>query len=634
MGLFKNLLTKKTVFNLKLKILFITYISFAVLLLLVRVAVWKTTSVYFEELTQSQIYLSFLHGARFDLHVLAVLLLPLLMLFMLPYKSKTVIKIFVTIFLCMFIAFAFFLSGDTIFFRIFNNHLGAEIFTSFTHIGFFVQMAFQTYYYITVPLFIFFALALYVTYRYINRYQTNEPDPYFVTKSMVLLVCMMPFWFFTLRGKLQVHGRNISMMDAQVLSSARAKDLILNGLYTTINAVRKYQQRKTYFENPFEGLQIITPQEEQINPTFAFERRRLIFNRPNKNYNFVLFVLESFDPLLIDNYPEVIPYFMQLKNSGTYYPNFLSSGGRSLIGVTATLFSVPYVWGIPTMKNGLGGKEFSRLATYFHNKGYSTLDIITDIPVSDNANLMASYMGFDQFFSKPDIPLTHQYPAFHKGFDYEGLEFLLHKINQIQRPFFAYFYTSTLHNPYNILISKDHQPYPMDTELHQFLNRAAYTDAALGHFFELARKEPWFKDTIFLFLPDHRVPLSNRKFESDITKDKFRSFLLMYGADIPAQTEDIFGNQEDILPTLLDLLNSTESYAASGQSLLDPYRRPDKFIFEENENTIHVVGPATKEVVSEATLKQLTDLSASAKDALQFNEAVYQSLLNNTWKKK
>ena len=140
------------------------------------------------------------------------------MLFMLPYKSKTLIKVFVTIFLCMFLSFAFFLSGDTLFFRIFNNHLGMEIFTSFTHIGFFVQMAFVTYYYITFPLLILFVSALWLTYRYINRYPVTEPDPRFVKKSVILLVCMVPFLFFTLRGKLQVSGRNISMMDAQVLS--------------------------------------------------------------------------------------------------------------------------------------------------------------------------------------------------------------------------------------------------------------------------------------------------------------------------------------------------------------------------------------------------------------------------------
>ena len=629
----KHFLTEKTIFNLKLKILLVTYLSFAILLFLVRVAVWKTTPAYFEGLTQSQIFLSFLHGFRFDGHVLGVLLLPLLMLFMLPYKSKTVIKVFVTVFLCMFVAFAFFLTGDTIFFRIFNNHIGTEIFTSFTHIGFFVQMAFVTYYYVTFPLFILFALALHFTYRYINRYPVKA-DPRFVIKSVVLLVCMVPFLFFTLKGKLQLHGRNISMMDAQVLGNARTKDLILNGLYTTINAVRKHQQRTTYFENPFEGLQIVTPQEEQTDPAFAFERKRVVFNKINKNYNFVLFILESFDPMLIDHYPEVIPHFMQLKNGGTYYPNFLSSGERSLIGVTATLFSVPYVWGLSTMKDGLGAKEFSRLATYFHHKGYSTLNMITDIPSADNAHLMSSYMGFDRFFAKPDIPLTHRYPMFHKGFDYEGLEFLLGQINLLGRPFLAYFYTSSLHNPYNILISPQYQPYPMDNELHQFLNRAAYTDAALGHFFEQARKEPWFKDTIFLFLPDHRAPLGNFKSDSEPLKHKFRSFLLMYGADIPAQTVDIFGNQEDILPTLLDLLNTSESYAAGGQSLLDPYRKPDKFIFGENENTIYIAGPAITEIVSEATLQSLDDLSASGKAALQFNEAVYQSLRNNTWKKK
>ena len=630
----KSFLDKDTIFNLKVKIGAIGYVCFVLLLLLIRLAVLKGSSHYFGELTNYQIWLSFLHGMRFDLHVLGLLLCPILILFMLPYKSKKIIKIFATVFLCLFVAFVLFLTGDVIFFRIFNNHIGVEIFTSFTHIGFFVQMAFQTYYYITIPLFILFGLILYFVYKYIQHYPATEKEKYFVAKSMVVLICLVFFTLLTIRGKLQIHGRNLSIMDAQVLGNAPTKDLILNGLYTTMNAIHKHEKRRLHFKEPFDGLQIVTAQEEQTDAAFPFERRRIIFNRPNKNYNFMLFILESFDPLLIEEYPEVIPHFMEFKKGGTYYENFLSSGNRSLVGVTATLFSVPYVWGLPTMKNGLGEKEFSRFASYFHNKGYSTLNIITDRAGSDNANLMASYMGFDQFFAKPDIPVKHEYPFFHKGFDYEGLEFLLNKINGLQKPFFAYFYTSTLHNPYNILVSKEYQMYPMDTEEHQFLNRAYYTDAALGNFFEQARKEPWFKNTIFLFLPDHRAPLSDRDYNDYIARDKFRSFLLIYGPDIKAQTSSIFANQEDILPTLLDLLNSSESYAASGQSLLDPYRSKNKFIFAEQENTILVIGPDGQEVISEATLTDLKNMPARTKEALKFNEAIYKSLTNNTWKKK
>ena len=634
MDFLKYYLEKRTIFCLKIKIGILFLICFFALFLLARMAILITASNYFENLDGYEILFSFLHGVRFDLHVLGVLFCPLLALFMLPYRNKTIIKIFGVLFVVIFVVFAIFLLADIVFFSIFNNHIGTEIFTSFTHLGFFVQMAFQTYYYITVPLFALLGLGIYLICRYINCYHTTKQEKYFIMKSVIVLILLIPFVFLIVKGKLQFHGRNLNIMDAQVLGNAQSKDLILNGLYTTMNAVRKRQKRKLYFDNPAENLRIVTAQEEQSDPSFPFERQRLVFNKKNNNSNFVLFVLESFDPLLINKYPEVIPYFMQLKDQGTYYKNFLSSGSRSLIGVTATLFSIPYVWGLPTMKNGLGEKEFSRLAAYYRHEGYRTLNIITDRAVSDNANLMAEYMGFEQFFAKQNIPLTHHYPIFHKGFDYEGLEFLLEQINAGTGKFFVYFYTSTLHNPYDILISKDYQLYPMDTEEHQFLNRAHYTDAALANFFEKARNEEWFKATIFLFLPDHRAPLTNRKKGANITQDKFQSFLLMYGADIPAGVEDIFATQEDVLPTLLDLLNSKESYASSGQSLLDPYREENKFIYEEHDNTVHVIGPETQYVVPEATTEGLSSLPIPIQAAIRFNEAIYKSLRNNTWKKK
>lgn len=628
--------TEKTFFGLKLKICVFFYVIFAILFIAARVATWQAASHYFAPLTAGQIGLSFLHGMRFDLHILGILLCPVIALMMLPFRNKTVVKVLSALMGIMFVGCALFLAADVIFFGIFNNHIGVEIFTSFSHLGFFVQMAFQTYYYITVPLLIVLVILFYVGNKYISHYPANRTDVHFMLKSIVVLICLVPFIFFTLKGKIKVRGRNIGMMDAQVLGNAQTKDLILNGVYTTFNAIKKHQKRKLYFQNPYDGLtSVITPQETNTDPHYPFERSRLTFNKPNKNYNFVLVILESFDPFLIEEYPDVIPYFMKLKEQGTFYPNFMSSGGRSLIGVTATLFSVPYVWGLPTMKNGLGAQEFSRLASYFGHKGYRTLNVITDHASADNANLMSQYLGFDQFFSKPDIPVHHKYPFFHKGFDYEGLEFFLSKIKEGTGPFLGYFYTSTLHSPYNILVSKEYQKFPMDTEEHQFLNRAYYTDVALANFFEQARREPWFKDTIFLFLPDHRAIFSNRKRDFDaLTREKYQSFLLMYGADIPAQINDTFATQEDILPTLLDMLNSSESYASSGQSLFDPYRLPYKFIYEEHDNTVHIIGPDTQYMVSEATLPGLSAAPAAVQNALQFNEAIYKSIRENTWKKK
>ena len=629
-----KIFTKDNLILLKIKIILFFILAFFILLFIARLSTFLCASNYFNGIDSNIIVKSFIYGIRFDSHIIAIILCPFLILFILPYKDKNILKFFVFLFTVLFFSLSLFLTADIVFFSIFNNHIGIEILTSFTHIGLFIQMAFQTYWYITFPLILAFVLTLYYSNNYINRNYSNINNKSFYIHSIIVLVIMLPLIFFMLKGKFQIHGRNISIMDAQVLAQSKTIDLILNGPYTTITAIRKNHKRKLYFKDPFYNLNIITSQEQQTDINSPFERKRTHFNLANQNYNFILVIMESFDPVLIEKYPQVIPNFMTLKGNGAYYKNFFSSGLRSLIGITSTLFSVPYVWGIPTMKEGLGGKELSRLALYFKHKGYNTLNIITDIPSSDNAGLISQYCGFDKFYSKHDIPLKYKYPVFNKGFDYEGLEFLLSQINIANNKFFAYFYTSSLHNPYNILISEEYKLFPMDTEEHQFLNRAYYTDAALGNFIKKAKQEPWFKNTVFMFLPDHRAPLHNRQTTNNSTIDKFKSFLLIYGPGIPSSVNDIFATQEDILPTLIDLLNSEENYSSFGQSIFDQHRKQNKFIYEENKNTVHIIGPDIHQVFSEETLVDFDNLTTIEKDALQHNEAAYAALLNNVWKKK
>ena len=440
MTLFKRIFNCENILFLKIKIIFIFFIAFFLLLTCARLGTFLAASNYFQELTLKQVILSFLHGTRFDLHIIAILVCPFFILLLLPFKNKTLIKCFVNGFIVLFFSLTLFLIADIIFFSIFNNHLGIEILTCFTHIGLFVSMAFQTYHYVTIPIIIVMGIIFYFVNKYCNKSYPTGSNKHFVLNSILTIIILLPFMFFMLKGKLQLQGRNIGLMDAQAMGVPKTSDLIINAPYTAINAVHGRETRNLYFDDPFANLDIVTSQETLPDNNFPFERKRITFNKQNNNYNFVLFILESFDPVLIDKYPEAIPNFIALKEKGSYYKNFFSSGMRSLIGVTATLFSTPYVWSMPTMKNGLGGKEFSRLAQIFKNKDYTTLNIITDIPNSDNANLIASYMGFDYFYSKQDIPLHHDYPLFHKGFDYEGLEFLNNKIKELNNKFFAYFY--------------------------------------------------------------------------------------------------------------------------------------------------------------------------------------------------
>ncbi len=626
---------KKDLFKLKIKIIALYYLAFFILFQISRFAILKTSYNYFTELTKKDIFLSFLNGLRFDFYMLALLLFPLFVIFMLPYKKKIILNIFHIIFSLLFVCSILFCAGDIIFFMFFNNHIGIEVLTSFTHFGLFTQMAFQNYFYITIPLILFFALYLFFIFKKTNSYELIvENNKRYIIKSAVFILCLILLFPLMLRGKLEFRGKNLGTMDAQILGKTQTADLILNGPFNTYEAVRKSSKRKLYFKE--EDLKIKQNTSYTVpDENYPFEKKFNNFNVKNDNYNFVLLVLESFDPILIEKYPQDISNFMGLKERGLYFSNFYASGTRSLLGITGTIFSLPYVWGVPNMTNGLGAKNMSRIAQYFNNKGYETLSFSTDIATADKANEMAKYQGFNQFYAKEDIPVKRKYPLFNKGFDWEGFEFVLDKINQTNKNFFVYFFTSSMHSPYNILLSEEHQKYPQDTEEHQFANRARYVDASIGNFFEKAKKEPWFDKTIFFILPDHRAVFANKTNNNqDITDRKFKTFLIIYGTPIKAGINNEIATQEDILPTLLDLLNTEETFSSSGESLFDENRSNTKFIYEENKNTVHIVSPESKKYFSEETLADFNKLTPIEKEALKYNEHIYNSLKNNTWKKK
>ncbi|MBR4508182.1 MAG: sulfatase-like hydrolase/transferase [Elusimicrobiaceae bacterium] len=626
---------KTDLFKLKIKIISIYYLAFFLLLQFSRIAILKISSNYFQELTGKDILLSFLNGLRFDFYILALLLFPLFILFMLPYKKKFIINIFHIVFSILFLCCTLFCVGDIIFFMFFNNHIGIEVLTSFTHFGLFTQMAFQNYFYITIPLILFFALYLFFVFKKTNSYELIvKNNKKYIIKSFVFILCLILLMPLMLRGKLEIRGKNLGTMDAQILGKDRTADLILNGPFNTYEAVRKSSKRKLYFKE--EDLKIKqNPSYNIPDENYPFEKKFVNFNSKNDNYNFVLLVLESFDPLLLEQYPQDIPNIIKIKEDGLFFSNFYSSGMRSLLGITGTIFSLPYVWGMPNMTNGLGAKNLSRLAHYFNNKGYETFSFTTDIASADKANEMAKYQGFNQFYAKEDIPVKKKYPLFNKGFDWEGFEFILDKINNTNKNFFVYFFTSSMHSPYNILLSEEHKKYPQDTQEHQFVNRAIYVDSSIGNFFEKAKKELWFDKTIFFILPDHRAVLANKNNSNiNLTDQKFKSFLIIYGKPIKAGINDKIATQEDILPTLLDLLNTEESFASSGESLFDKNRSDTKFIYEENKNTIHIISPTIKEHFSEETLTDFDKLTPLEKEALKYNEAIYNALKNNSWKKK
>jgi phosphoglycerol transferase MdoB-like AlkP superfamily enzyme len=104
-----------------------------------------------------------------------------------------------------------------------------------------------------------------------------------------------------------------------------------------------------------------------------------------------------------------------------------------------------------------------------------------------------------------------------------------------------------------------------------------YTDWAIGDFMARAERQPWFKDTIFVFLADHT---SHGRGRTDLPPENYRIPMVIYapGLVAPGQVADV-ASQIDVAPTLLGLLNISYTSRFFGQDIrVAAHRHPHAFM--------------------------------------------------------
>jgi phosphoglycerol transferase MdoB-like AlkP superfamily enzyme len=170
--------------------------------------------------------------------------------------------------------------------------------------------------------------------------------------------------------------------------------------------------------------------------------------------------------------------------------------------------------------------------------------------------------------------------------DHDLLEHAHSALAAAKGPFFAFLQTSGNHRPYTIpdINRRGFELAKRDAETLRaegFDSLAAYNglrfmDHAIGHFFKLARKAPYFNDTLFVLYGDHGNPAA-----SDIPLERlgltgFHVPMLIYAPGFVASgRSDMIASLVDVLPTSLALMGVPHVNQAMGRDLLVP-RAPER----------------------------------------------------------
>ena len=98
-------------------------------------------------------------------------------------------------------------------------------------------------------------------------------------------------------------------------------------------------------------------------------------------------------------------------------------------------------------------------------------------------------------------------------------------------------------------------------------NAMKYADFSIGKFFELAKKEDYFKNTIFIVIADHNTRTYGKHL---VPIKKFRIPALIIGPNVQKGAKfDKLSSQIDIPPTLLGMIGMDVETPMAGRNIKD-----------------------------------------------------------------
>jgi phosphoglycerol transferase MdoB-like AlkP superfamily enzyme len=306
--------------------------------------------------------------------------------------------------------------------------------------------------------------------------------------------------------------------------------------------------------------------------------RRVEGNAEGEKRNVVLIFLESLSAKHLQRFggEGITPTLDSLWQQSLSFANFYSVGTHTNQGLYATLYGFPSIMKRNAMK-GSAIPNYSGLPTVLQENGYQTFFFMTHEAQYDNMNAFFRSNGFEKIYAQEDYPKEKIANRFgvQDDFLFEYAHPILNNAAKEGRPFFASLLTITNHPPYVLPDYFSPRTNKPETQV------VEYADWAVKKFMDAAAKEPWFDNTLFVFVGDHGKMVGQA--DCELPESYNHVPFMIYGTGITPEERTDFAGQVDIGPTLLSLLDISYVQNNFGINLVQE-KRP--CIFYSADNTV------------------------------------------------
>lgn len=292
--------------------------------------------------------------------------------------------------------------------------------------------------------------------------------------------------------------------------------------------------------------------------------------------NIILITIESMSGEFLKRYgntQNLTPHLDQLMKEGLCFDNLYAVGNRTVRGLEAVTLCVPPSPGESVIKQEDNSGLYST-ASVLHAKGYKVNFIYGGDSYFDNMKTFFSGNGY-QVTDQSDMKGKEQTFSTVWGACDEDLFNktikVINKESKSHKPFFTHIMTVSNHRPY--LYPDGRIDIPSSQKCRE--GGVKYTDYAIWKFMEMAKKQPWFANTVFIITADHCASSAG---STDIPLDQYHIPALIYAPGFirPCVNHTLM-SQIDLMPTVFGLLHFHYTSHFFGQNVLSSTYHPRAF---------------------------------------------------------
>jgi phosphoglycerol transferase MdoB-like AlkP superfamily enzyme len=345
----------------------------------------------------------------------------------------------------------------------------------------------------------------------------------------------------------------------------------LNTEWNLVSSILSSGQIK---KNPYPYLDNQTAQD-LVNELYTTKKDSTVNFLKTNRPNVVIFILESFTADLtkaLGNEDGITPNLDSLAKIGILFSQIYSAGNRTDKGLIGTLAGYPTLGSGSIVKWPEKMQQIPALSQVLYKNGYNT---------------SFYYGGESEFDNYKAFVLGHDFKHItdKKSFDskdmnskwgaYDGVVFnkQLSDSRTFKSPFLSAILSLTNHEPFEL---PSQYKFGQADNIQKFKSTAFYTDSCIGNYLSEAKKQDWYKNTLFVFIADHGHPLPKNDHEIYDPK-RFHVPLIFYGEvirdEFKGKTYDKTGSQTDVVATLLAQLKLNHKDFIWSKDLMNPYRK-------------------------------------------------------------